>query len=142
MAKNPQADRNWREPIRKSEVATDFGISLARISGIFLQLRPSRAKSQEPKLRLVWRFAGCKIRPKSVGFPIIACSLHCAVKSAKKKGVSTSTVWWGELLRAIITRSPIGWNICGKFQPVVRGYKSGNMTAHWPERNTFANVWG
>src|ERR1039457_4797426 len=44
---------------------------------------------------MVWRFAGCKIRPKSVGFPIIVCSLHCAVKSAKKKGVSTSTVWWG-----------------------------------------------
>src|ERR1035441_1659425 len=99
MAKNPQADRNWREPIRKSEVATDFGISLARISGIFLQLRPARAKSQEPKLRLVWRFAGCKIRPKSVGFPIIACSLHCAVKSAKKKGVSTSTVWGGTATR-------------------------------------------
>ena len=31
MAKNPQIDRDWREPIRKSEVATDFGISLARI---------------------------------------------------------------------------------------------------------------
>jgi hypothetical protein len=31
MAKNPQADRDWREPMRKSEVATDFGLSLARI---------------------------------------------------------------------------------------------------------------
>ncbi|HEX3627184.1 MAG TPA: hypothetical protein VH280_17390 [Verrucomicrobiae bacterium] len=31
MAKNPQIDRNWREPIRKSEVATDFGITLGRI---------------------------------------------------------------------------------------------------------------
>ena len=31
MAKNPRVDRDWREPIRKSEVATDFGISLARI---------------------------------------------------------------------------------------------------------------
>src|SRR5215469_12164602 len=31
MAKNPRIDRDWREPIRKSEVATDFGISLARI---------------------------------------------------------------------------------------------------------------
>ncbi len=31
MAKNPRIDRNWREPIRRSEVATDFGITLARI---------------------------------------------------------------------------------------------------------------
>lgn len=29
--KNPRIDRNWREPIRRSEVATDFGITLARI---------------------------------------------------------------------------------------------------------------
>ncbi len=31
MAKNPRIDRDWREPIRKSEVSTDFGLSLARI---------------------------------------------------------------------------------------------------------------
>ena len=31
MAKNPRIDRDWRELIRKSETATDFGISLARI---------------------------------------------------------------------------------------------------------------
>ena len=31
MAKNPRIDRDWREPIRKSEVATDFCLSLARI---------------------------------------------------------------------------------------------------------------
>jgi hypothetical protein len=31
MAKNPRIDRDWRDPIRKSEIATDFGISLARI---------------------------------------------------------------------------------------------------------------
>jgi hypothetical protein len=30
-SKNPRIDRDWREPIRRSEVATDFGISLARI---------------------------------------------------------------------------------------------------------------
>ena len=35
MAKNPRADRNWREPLRRSEVATDFGISLARIQWDF-----------------------------------------------------------------------------------------------------------
>jgi hypothetical protein len=28
-------DRDWREPIRKSEVATDYGISLARIQWDF-----------------------------------------------------------------------------------------------------------
>lgn len=31
MAKNPRIDRNWREPLRRSEVSTDFGLSLARI---------------------------------------------------------------------------------------------------------------
>ena len=31
MAKNPRIDRDWREPLRRSEVATDYGISLARI---------------------------------------------------------------------------------------------------------------
>jgi len=31
MAKNPRIDRNWREPIRKSEVGTDYGLTLARI---------------------------------------------------------------------------------------------------------------
>ena len=30
-SKNPRVDRNWRDPIRRSEVATDFGITLARI---------------------------------------------------------------------------------------------------------------
>jgi len=30
-SKNPRIDRDWREPIRRSEVATDFGITLARI---------------------------------------------------------------------------------------------------------------
>ena len=34
-SKNPRIDRDWREPIRKSEVATDFGISLARIQWDF-----------------------------------------------------------------------------------------------------------
>ncbi len=31
MATNPRIDRDWREPIRKSEVSTDYGLSLARI---------------------------------------------------------------------------------------------------------------
>jgi hypothetical protein len=30
-SKNPRIDRDWREPIRRSEVAVDFGVSLARI---------------------------------------------------------------------------------------------------------------
>jgi hypothetical protein len=33
--KNPRIDRDWREPIRRSEVATDFGITLARIQWDF-----------------------------------------------------------------------------------------------------------
>ena len=35
MAKNPRIDRDWRDPIRKSETATDFGLSLARIQWDF-----------------------------------------------------------------------------------------------------------
>ena len=35
MAKNPRIDRDWRDPIRKSEIATDFGITLARIQWDF-----------------------------------------------------------------------------------------------------------
>jgi hypothetical protein len=31
MAKNPRIDRDWREPIKRSEVTTDYGITLARI---------------------------------------------------------------------------------------------------------------
>jgi hypothetical protein len=31
MAKNPRIDRDWREPIKRSEVATDFGLTLERI---------------------------------------------------------------------------------------------------------------
>jgi hypothetical protein len=35
MAKNPRIDRDWREPIRRSEVGTEFGITLARIQWDF-----------------------------------------------------------------------------------------------------------
>lgn len=35
MARNPRIDRNWREPIRRSEIATDFGLSLARVQWDF-----------------------------------------------------------------------------------------------------------
>lgn len=35
MAKNPRIDRDWRDPIRKSEIATDYGISLARVQWDF-----------------------------------------------------------------------------------------------------------
>ena len=35
MACNPRIDRDWRDPIRKSEIATDFGLSLARIQWDF-----------------------------------------------------------------------------------------------------------
>jgi len=31
MASNPRIDKNWAEPIRRSEVANDYSISLARI---------------------------------------------------------------------------------------------------------------
>jgi hypothetical protein len=35
MSKNSRIDKDWREPIRRSEIATDFGITLARIQWDF-----------------------------------------------------------------------------------------------------------
>ena len=35
MAKNPRIDRDWREPVKRSEIATDFGLSLARVQWDF-----------------------------------------------------------------------------------------------------------
>lgn len=35
MANNSEIDRDWREPVRRSEIGTGFGVSLARIQWDF-----------------------------------------------------------------------------------------------------------
>jgi hypothetical protein len=57
MAKNPRIDRDWREPIRKSEIATDFGISLARIQWDFFATPTFAGNVPKPNIvyGLAWR---------------------------------------------------------------------------------------
>jgi hypothetical protein len=56
MAKNPRIDRDWREPLRRSEVATDFGITLARIQwDIFATL--TFAGERVPRANLAYGLA-------------------------------------------------------------------------------------
>lgn len=50
MAKNPQRDRNWREPLRRSEVATDFGITLARIQWDFFATMSFKGTVPRPNI--------------------------------------------------------------------------------------------
>ena len=58
MAKNPRIDRDWREPIRKSEIATDFGISLARIQLDFFATPTFAGNVPKPNVAygLAWRW--------------------------------------------------------------------------------------
>jgi hypothetical protein len=50
MAKNPRIDRDWREPIRKSMVGTDYGISLARIQWDFFATLTFAGNVPKPKI--------------------------------------------------------------------------------------------
>jgi len=74
-------------------------------SGTFLQPRPSRAPCPNLKLRMVLRFRWLQeIGPglrSSLQSPSHSTAL---VKRAKKKGVSTFTVWWGNCYAQTITR--------------------------------------
>jgi hypothetical protein len=58
MAKNPRKDREWRDPIRKSEIATDFGISLARIQWDFFATPTFAGNVPKPQIAygLAWRW--------------------------------------------------------------------------------------
>ena len=56
--KNPRIDRDWREPIRRSEVATDFGITLARIQWDFFATPTFAGTVPKPQIAygLAWRW--------------------------------------------------------------------------------------
>ena len=56
--KNPRIDRDWREPIRRSEVATDFGITLARVQWDFFATPTFAGTVPKPQIAygLAWRW--------------------------------------------------------------------------------------
>jgi hypothetical protein len=69
MAKNPRTDRNWREPIRRSQVGTDFGITLARVQWDFFAT-PS-FKGTVPRSNICYGLAYCWLQElaKKCGVP-------------------------------------------------------------------------
>ena len=56
--KNPRIDRDWREPVRRSEVATDFGITLARVQWDFFATPTFAGTVPKPQIAygLAWRW--------------------------------------------------------------------------------------
>lgn len=56
--KNPRIDKDWREPIRRSEVSTDFSISLARVRWDFFATMTFAGNVPKPKKAygLAWRW--------------------------------------------------------------------------------------
>jgi hypothetical protein len=50
MAKNPRIDPDWRKPIWKSEVGTDFGISLARVPWEYFATHSFKGKVPRPHI--------------------------------------------------------------------------------------------
>ena len=120
MAKNPRIDRDWREPIRKSEIATDFGISLARIQWDLFATPTFRGKVPRPSIAYGMAFRWLQELAKVCGVPYNRLLIALRGEEGEKNGRSTSTVWSGELLRATITRCNTRLNICGRFRPVGR----------------------
>ena len=121
MAKNLRKDRDWREPIRKSEVATDFGISLARVQWDFFATPTFAGKVPRTQIAYGLAFRWLQDTAKVCRVPYNRLLIALRGEVGEQKGRFHFHCLVGGLLRAIITRSRIGWNICGKFQPVVRG---------------------
>jgi hypothetical protein len=69
MAKNPRIDRDWREPIRKSEVATDFGLSLARIQWDIFASPSFKGKVPRPNICYGLAFRWLQELAKTCGVP-------------------------------------------------------------------------
>jgi hypothetical protein len=142
MAENPRKDRDWREPLRRSEVATDFGITLARIQwDIFASLTFA---GTVPRANMAYglAFRWLQELAKKCGVPYKRLLIALRGEEGEANGVSTSTVWWVGLLLATITRCNIRLNGCGKFSAVGHVSMFVNMIAPWRERNTSANALG
>lgn len=69
MAKNPRIDRDWREPLRRSEVATDFGITLARIQWDFFATLTFAGNVPKPKIAYGLAFRWLQELAKKCGAP-------------------------------------------------------------------------
>src|ERR1039457_1550938 len=69
MAKNPWTDRDWREPVRRSEFATDFGISLARIQWDIFATPTFAGTVPKPKIAYGLAFRWLQELAKKCGLP-------------------------------------------------------------------------
>ena len=69
MAKNPRIDRDWRDPIRKSEIATDFGFSLARIQWDFFATPTFKGTVPRPNIAYGMAFRWLQEVTKVCGVP-------------------------------------------------------------------------
>ena len=86
MAKNPRIDRDWRDPIRKSETATDFGISLARIQwDVFAT---PTFKGNVPKPSIAYGMAYCWLQEtaKVCGVPYNRLLIALRGEAGEKNG--------------------------------------------------------
>jgi hypothetical protein len=68
-SKNPRIDRNWRGPIRRSEVATDFGITLARIQWDFFATLTFAGTVPKPRIAYGLAFRWLQELAKKCGRP-------------------------------------------------------------------------
>ena len=68
-SKNPRIDRDWREPIRRSEVATDFGISLARVQWDFFATLTFAGNVPKPQIAYGLAFRWLQELAKVCGVP-------------------------------------------------------------------------
>ena len=121
MAKNPRIDRDWREPIRKSETATDFGLSLARVQWDFFATLTFAGNIPRTQITYGLAFRWLQELAKVCGVPYNRLLIALRGEEGEKMDVSTSTVWWVGLLLATITRCNIKLNGFGKFSPMGRG---------------------
>ena len=68
-SKNPRIDRDWREPLRSSEVATDFGITLARIQWDIFATLTFAGTVPKPRIAYGLAFAWLQDLAKTCGVP-------------------------------------------------------------------------
>lgn len=121
MAKNPRIDRDWREPLRRSEVATDFGITLARIQWDFFATLTFAGNMPRSNIAYGLAYRWLQELAKVCGVPYKRLLIALRGEEGEANGRFTSTVWWVGLLLATITRCNIRLNGSGSFSLVGRG---------------------
>ena len=114
MAKNPRIDRDWREPIRKSETATDFGLSLARIQWDFFASPTFKGTVPRASIAYGMAYRWLQETAKICGVPYNRLLIALRGEAGEKNGRFHFHCWWVGLLLATITRCNTRWNICGR----------------------------